>query len=75
MFRFLHAPTDHTEGALIGLDRYDSAAVQAMRGATRRAFENLSHLVIDEESTFVLVAGDLYGGEGWAYGTGLFFVD
>ena len=45
-----------------------------MRGATRRAFENLVGVAIDEEVAFVLLAGDLYDGDWKDYRTGLFFV-
>jgi len=41
MFRFLHAADIHLDSPLVGLDRYESAPVDAVRSATRRAFENL----------------------------------
>jgi DNA repair exonuclease SbcCD nuclease subunit len=75
MFRFLHAADVHLDSPLVGLDRYESAPVEAVRGATRRAFENLVGLAIDEEVAFVLLAGDLYDGDWKDYRTGLFFVD
>ena len=75
MFRFLHAADIHLDSPLIGLDRYESAPVDAMRGATRRAFENLVRMAIDEEVAFVLIAGDLYDGDWKDYRTGLFFVE
>src|SRR5690606_7156287 len=58
---------------LRGLERYDGAPVDQLRGATRRAFENLVELAIDEEVAFVLLAGDLYDGTWRDYNTGLFF--
>src|SRR3972149_11822390 len=75
MFRFLHAADVHLGRPLVGLDRYESAPVEAARGATRRAFENLVRLAIDEEVAFVVLAGDLYDGDWKDYRTGLFFVD
>jgi exonuclease SbcD len=75
MFRFLHAADVHLDSPLVGLDRYESAPVEAVRGATRRAFENLVRLAIDEEVAFVLLAGDLYDGDWKDYRTGLFFVE
>lgn len=75
MFRFLHAADVHLDSPLIGLDRYESAPVDAVRGATRRAFENLVRLAIDEKVAFVLLAGDLYDGDWKDYRTGLFFVE
>ena len=74
MFRFLHAADVHLDSPLIGLDRYESAPVTAVRSATRRAFENLVRLAIDEHVAFVLLAGDLYDGDWKDYRTGLFFV-
>src|SRR5437870_725909 len=38
MFRFLHAADIHLDSPLRGLDEYEGAPVQALRGATRRAF-------------------------------------
>jgi len=75
MFRFLHAADVHLDSPLVGLDRYDSAPVDAVRGATRRAFENLVRLATDEEVAFILLAGDLYDGDWKDYRTGLFFVE
>ena len=43
-----------------------------MRGATRRAFENLVDLALSEAVDFVLLAGDLYDGDWKDYNTGLF---
>ncbi len=75
MFRFLHAADVHLDSPLVGLDRYESAPVEAVRGATRRALQNLVGLAIDEEVAFVLLAGDLYDGDWKDYRTGLFFVE
>lgn len=44
-----------------------------LRGATRRAFENLIQLAIDELIDFLVIAGDLYDGDWRDYSTGLFF--
>ncbi len=75
MFRFLHAADIHLDSPLVGLDRYESAPVEAVRSATRHAFENLVRVAIAEELPFVLLAGDLYDGDWKDYRTGLFFVD
>lgn len=75
MFRFIHAADVHLDSPLIGLDRYESAPVDAVRGATRRAFENLVRVAMDEAVAFVLLAGDLYDGDWKDYRTGLFFID
>lgn len=73
MFRFIHAADPHLDSPLQGLEARDSAPVGVLRGATRRAFENLIQLAIDELVNFVVIAGDLYDGDWKDYSTGLFF--
>ncbi len=73
MPKFLHAADVHLDSPLRGLERYEGAPVEEIRGATRRAFENLVALAIEEEVAFVLLAGDLYDGDWKDYNTGLFF--
>lgn len=72
--KFIHAADIHLDSALRGLERYEGAPVEEIRGATRRAFENLVQLAIDQEAAFVLLAGDLYDGDWRDYNTGLYFV-
>jgi DNA repair exonuclease SbcCD nuclease subunit len=74
MFTFLHAADIHLDSPLKGLEQYDGAPVEEIRGATRRAFENLVDLAVDREVAFVLIAGDLYDGDWRDYNTGLYFV-
>lgn len=74
MFKFLHAADLHIDSPLRGLDRYEGAPVEAIRGATRRAFSNLIQLALDERVDFVVLAGDIYDGNWPDYNTGLFFV-
>lgn len=74
MFRFLHAADVHLDSPLCGLDRYEGAPVQEVRGATRRALAALVDLALREKVAFVLIAGDLYDGDWRDYGTGLVFV-
>lgn len=73
MFRFLHAADTHIDSPLDGLEAYDGAPVEALRGATRRAFENLVALALDEQVDFLLLAGDVYDGDWKDFSTGLFF--
>lgn len=73
MLKFLHAADVHLDSPLRGLERYDGAPAEEIRSATRRAFENLVALAIEEEVAFVLLAGDLYDGDWKDYNTGLFF--
>jgi DNA repair protein SbcD/Mre11 len=73
--KYIHAADIHLDSALHGLERYEGAPVDEIRSATRRAFDNLIDLAIDEEVAFVLLAGDLYDGDWKDYNTGLHFVD
>ncbi len=73
MFRFIHAADVHLDSPLRGLSRYESAPVESIRDACRRAFENLVDAAIDEKVSFVLLAGDLYDGDWKDYNTGIFF--
>jgi DNA repair protein SbcD/Mre11 len=73
VFKFLHAADVHLDSPLRGLERYEGAPVGEIRGATRRALENLVDLAVAEEVAFVLLAGDLYDGDWKDYNTGLFF--
>ncbi|MFH2010816.1 MAG: DNA repair exonuclease [bacterium] len=72
-FKFIHAADVHLDSPLRGLARYDTAPVEAIRGASRRALENLVQLALDEEVAFVLLAGDVYDGDWPDFNTGLFF--
>jgi DNA repair exonuclease SbcCD nuclease subunit len=72
--KFIHAADVHLDSPLRGLGRYDGAPVDEIRGATRRAFENLVQLALDEEVPFLLLAGDLYDGDWKDYNTGLFLM-
>jgi len=74
MLRFIHAADIHLDSPLRGLELYDGAPSQELRGATRRALSNLVHLAVDQEAAFVIIAGDLYDGDWKDYNTGLFFV-
>lgn len=75
MFRFIHAADIHLDSPLRGLESYEDAPVDEIRNATRRAFDNLVTLAMEEEVRFVLLAGDLYDGDWKDYNTGLFFTD
>ena len=72
--KFLHAADIHLDSPLRGLDRYEGAPADEIRGATRRALENLVSLASEEEVDFVILAGDLFDGDWPDFNTGLFFV-
>jgi len=73
MIRFIHAADAHIDSPLRGLEAHEGAPVAVLRGATRRAFDNLIQLAIDEAIDFLVLAGDLYDGDWRDYSTGLFF--
>ena len=73
MFRFIHAADPHLDSPLEGLEAHEGAPVGLLRAATRRAFENLIQLAIDEDIDFLVIAGDVYDGDWKDYSTGLFF--
>lgn len=75
MFTFLHAADIHLDSPLKGLEAYRDAPLEQIRGASRRAFDNLVELAIDEQVAFVLLAGDLYDGDWKDYNTGIYFVN
>lgn len=71
--KIVHAADLHIDSPLRGLDRYDGAPVESLRGATRRALENLVALCIAERADVLLLAGDVFDGSWKDYSTGLFF--
>jgi exonuclease SbcD len=71
--KLVHAADLHLDSPLLGLERYPGAPVDAIRGATRRAFENLMALCLEERAALLLIAGDVYDGDWKDYSTGLFF--
>ena len=72
--RILHAADIHLDSPLQKLGTYDSAPVERIRGASRRALENMVQLAIDQSVDLVVIAGDLYDGDWPDQNTGLFFV-
>lgn len=71
--RFLHAADLHVDSPLRGLDDYDGAPVQRLRGATRQALIALVDLAIERGVVLVVLAGDIYDGNWADFRTGLFF--
>jgi len=75
MLKFLHAADVHLDSPLSGLDSYEGAPIEAIRGATRKALANLVRLAIEKRVAFVILAGDNYDGNWKDYNTGLFFIN
>ena len=57
--RFLHCADIHLDSPLRGLERYEGAPVEEVRGASRRAFENMIQHALRERVDFVVIAGEL----------------
>jgi len=74
MIKIIHAADVHLDSPLCGLERYEGAPVEEIRGATRRALNNLVQLALDESVDLVLLAGDLYDGDWKDYHTGLYLI-
>jgi DNA repair exonuclease SbcCD nuclease subunit len=70
--KFIHAADLHIDSPLVGLCCYEGAPAERLREATRLAFENLVALAIEEEVSFVILAGDLFDGQWRDMQTGLF---
>ncbi|MDJ0668703.1 MAG: DNA repair exonuclease [Desulfobacterales bacterium] len=74
MFKFIHTADIHLDSPLHRLEHYEGAPREEIRQASRRAFENLIDLALDESVDFVLIAGDLFDGDWRDYHTGLYFI-
>lgn len=72
--QFIHAADIHIDSPLRRLEVYEGAPVEEIRGATRKAFENLIELALSYQVSFVILAGDLFDGDWPDFNTGLFFV-
>ena len=68
--KFIHAADLHIDSPLRGLDSYEGAPINRLRGATRHALIALVDLAlialvdlaIEHEVAIVLLAGDIYDG-------------
>ena len=56
MFHFIHAADLHIDSPLRGLESYDGAPAERLRGATRQAFMNLVDLAIRQRVQFIILA-------------------
>ena len=51
--KFIHVADVHIDSPLRGLEQYEGAPVEEIRGATRKAVENLVELAIEQEVDFM----------------------
>lgn len=72
-FKFIHAADLHIDSPLRGLDSYEDAPVDQIRGATRKALANLVDLALREDVDLVLFVGDLFDRELGEFSGALFF--
>ena len=71
--KFIHAADLHIDSPMRGLDTYDGAPVEALRGATRRALAALVELALREHVDLVVLAGDVYDRDLGDFRAALFF--
>lgn len=72
---FIHCADLHLDSPLHGLERYEGAPVEEMRGATRRSFVNIIDLAIEQHVDAVLIAGDVFDGDLQDFQAALFFAN
>jgi DNA repair exonuclease SbcCD nuclease subunit len=75
MPRISHAADIHLDSPLRGLGRLgDAGLAHELRAATRRAYDNVLQLCVDEDADLLVIAGDVYDGDWRSYETGEYFV-
>ena len=72
--KFLHAADLHIDSPLRGLSAYEGAPVEDIRGASRRAVENLVEAAISHKVDLIVITGDVFDGDWKDYSTGLFWI-
>lgn len=70
--RFIHAADIHLDSPLRGLEAYEGAPVERLRGATRQALTQLVDLCLSERADFVVIAGDVFDADWKDFQTALF---
>lgn len=74
-FKFIHAADLHLDSPLVGLAKKSEEYAVRVDDASRRAFDNLIALAIEEECRLIVIAGDVFDGQWRDYRTGMFFAD
>ena len=72
--KIVHAADLHIDSPLKGLERYEGAPHQRVRGATREAFKRVIATALEHRARFLVLAGDVFDGDWKDMNTGLFFV-
>ncbi|SDB12889.1 DNA repair exonuclease SbcCD nuclease subunit [Desulfonatronum thiosulfatophilum] len=73
MYSFIHAADIHLDSPLRGIEVPEESVRDEIRGATRRAFDNLVELALREHVAFIVLAGDLFDGDWKDFNSGLYF--
>ncbi len=60
MIKFIHTADIHLDSPLRGLENYPGAPAEALRLATRQAFDQVIDLCLEEQVDFLVIAGDLF---------------
>ena len=63
MFKFIHTADIHLDSPLKTLALRDPQIAEVVGGATRRTFEKIIDLCLDESVDALVIAGDLYDGD------------
>ena len=71
--KVLHAADLHIDSPMKGMERYDGAPVDVMRGSTRKAVSNLVDLAIREQVDIVTIGGDVFDGDWHEVTSGLWW--
>lgn len=71
--KFIHAADLHIDSPLRGLDRYEGAPVEQLRGASRRALIALVDLALAETVELVVLAGDIFDRDLGDFHAAMFF--
>ena len=72
--KFIHAADLHLDSPMRGLGTTDPEIAATIRDASRRAFERLIDVALEENVAFVVVAGDLFDGDWDDLATGLWTI-
>jgi len=74
-FRFVHAADIHLDSPLLSLALRNADLAGLISNATRRAFEGVVKLCLDEQVDALLLSGDLYDGDQTSMKTARFLAD
>jgi exonuclease SbcD len=74
MFRFIHTADIHLDSPLKSLALRDPQAAECIGGATRRSFEKIIDLCLEEHVNALIIAGDLYDGDLRSMKTAIFLI-